>query len=43
VKLEVTGFARVLEEAEIAVEHEEVTAAIFVSVDCVVERERVDF
>jgi hypothetical protein len=25
------------------VEHEEVTAAIFVSVDCVVERERVDF
>jgi hypothetical protein len=37
VKLVATGFARVLEEAEIAVEHEEVTAAIFVSVDCVVD------
>jgi len=29
-KLVVVGFVRVLEEAEIAVEHEEVTAAIFV-------------
>jgi hypothetical protein len=42
VKLEATGFARVLEEAEIAVEHEEVTAAIFVKLR-ERERESVDF